>query len=967
MPIRSLLFLILFVPLSNLGAVALAGEPLPEVVSFSEHIRPIFAQHCLECHGGIKQAGGISYLDSRHALAEGESGNHAIVPGDSEKSYLIERVTDPDPDLRMPPPDHGPALSKRDIGLLRRWIEQGAKWEKHWAFVKPVAPLLPPVPNESWCTKPLDYFVLARLEKEGLSPSPPADRRTWLRRVSLDLIGLPPTLQEIRDFESDQRAGAYERVVDRLLASPQFGERWASMWLDLARYADSRGYERDLGRTVWPYRDWVIRALNADMPFGEFTIKQLAGDLLPNATIDDRLATAFHRNSPTNDEGGTDDEEFRVAAVIDRVNTTWQTWQGTTFGCAQCHDHPHDPIGHDEFYQFMALVNTTRDADLPDEPPYLDVPIDPQNVARAEMLDAKISQLRRGLHERFMPIATADGAWTYLAASRATSTGSAKLRATTADGYPEVLAEGTISVGSRYQLEFPLPKETSQIAALRIDALPTDLAEALRHPEFGFMLSELRVEVVPADGAKGREVTFEMALSDEAEPMFDPEDSLRRNDEGWGEFTRIQRPSFAVFIAREPVQFPPGATLRILLRQDKAASETVAMVLRRARFAISDGQEWANFMQDDAVSQMRKELAEVGEERREIESVAVPVVVEQPADKRRPTFEFVRGNWLDTGAEVKPNVPELFPPLPADATHDRLALARWLVSPENPLAARVMVNRLWEQLFGSGIIETVEDFGSAGSPPSHPELLDHLAISFETDWSIKRLIREMVLSATYRQDSKATDELRIRDPRNRLLARGPRNRLTAEMVRDQALAVSGLLSATMYGPPVMPPQPDGIWRSVFSDEKWITSDGENRFRRAIYTYWKRTSPYPSMIMFDAPSREVCTARRNVTDTPLQALVTLNDPVYVECARALAERMLAEGGSTVEDQIAFGYELATGHIPSAATLDVLRGLHDAASEEFGSEPSAVELAADAETYAMTAVANALLNLDAALIK
>lgn len=951
-------------------APAAADAPAGDPVGFNRHIRPILNARCAACHGGPKQAAGVSFLRREAALGRGASGERTIVPGDADASYLVARVSDPDDAARMPPADHGPRLSQREVDLVRRWIDQGAEWEEHWSFVKPERPRPPAVDNEDWPRHELDAFVLARLEREGLQPSAPADRAQWLRRVSFDLTGLPPTEEELSDFLSDNRPDAYECAVDRLVASPAYGERWATMWLDLARYADTMGYEKDPPRTIWPYRDWLIRSLNADMPYDQFIIRQLAGDLLPDASIDDRLATAFHRNTQTNTEGGTDDEEFRLAAVVDRVNTTWQAFHATTFGCAQCHAHPYDPIANREYYEFLAVFNNTRDADLTEDLPKLRVPQDRDDYAKAERLDAQVSQLKRELHARVSELADDLAAWTNLPIKSADSTGATELTIKTTDGVSEVVAGGTITRDSQYVLETALPERLEKVSAVRVEALPKDVGAARKIPELGFTLSRLRVFVVPEGGGEPVEALLIAGYCDEPEPMFDPEDSLQDNASGWSAYTKIFAPRHVVFLLDRPIEVTPGARLRFEMKHSRTAVGQIPLVIRRARFFASDDAGWEKLAGDADFQAKREQLARTRAERRDIPSVSTPVITERDPAAARRTFMFERGNWLARGEEVTGGVPDVMHEMPRENGGDRLDAARWIASRDNPLTSRALVNRLWEQLFGTGIVRTVEDLGASGERPSHPKLLDHLAVRFQDDfdWSMKRLLREIVLSATYRQDARVTPELAERDPNNRLLARGPRTRLTAEMVRDQALLVSGKLSEKRFGPPVMPYQPEGVWRSVYSSQRWEMSEGEDRFRRAAYIYWKRTSGYPSLMAFDAPSREVCSARRVVTNTPLQALVTLNDPAYVELARGLADRMLAEGGDAPRAQIAWAYRRATGDEPSTATVTDLEELYGDALQAFDERrEEATELAPVREQYALTVVAGAIMNLDEALTK
>jgi hypothetical protein len=957
----------------SLSSVAYGDEQ--RELQFGTDIRPIFVEHCVACHGGVKQAGGLSLVYEENVLAGGDSGQPAVVPGDVDASYLIERVTSSDVDSRMPPADHGPALSAEEVDRLKRWIQSGAKWEAPWAFRPPQQPSLPSVRQADWCRLPLDRFVLARLEAAGMAPAPPAQKLEWLRRVTFDLIGLPPTAAEIADFEQDQRTDAHERVVDRLLASPHFGERWASMWLDLARYADTTGYEQDPHRDIWPYRDWVIRAFNADMPYDDFTVKQLAGDLLESPSMDDMIATAFHRNTQTNLEGGTDDEEFRIAAVIDRVNTTWQVWQATTFGCVQCHSHPYDPIQHDEYYQCMAFFNQSLDTDVEEDLPRLTVPLDRKDFLQAMQLERRKSELRRELYEFVKPLAEDSRMWRTLPIDRAASSGSTRLKiesqaSDNGTSVDEVLAQGTVTRGSKFTVESPLPDDIEQITALRIDALVQDREAARRIPQIGFVLSQLKVELLPAGSGAPVELKFARAFSDEAEPSFDPVGSLRKDTEGWSSYSRQWRSHYAVFLLEKAIQVSPGSRLRICLSQDRGTIGDAALVIGRSRYSISSHDGWTTLQQRRDFVAAEQELASLKDRSKQINGTSIPIMRELPPDQRRSTFTFIRGLWLDKGDEVQPGTPAALPPLPIDESPTRLTLAQWLVSESNPLTARVMVNRVWEQLFGLGIVETTEDFGTSGVAPSNPELLDHLALRFrdEYHWRLKLLLRELVLSSTYRQSAQADPAQWADDPQNRLLARGPRQRLSAEMIRDQALVLSGRFAPKMYGPPVMPPQPDGIWRSVYSQAKWTNAEGEDRYRRAIYTYWKRTSGYPGMTTFDAPSREVCTARRIVTNTPLQALVTLNDEAYVECAEGFADRAIAAGGDTPSDQISWAYRAATGHAPSAETLHDLERLYSQALQDFTDEhiePSTP--ARPPATAAMSVVTSAILNLDEVLTR
>ncbi|HMN94973.1 MAG TPA: PSD1 and planctomycete cytochrome C domain-containing protein [Phycisphaerales bacterium] len=771
----------------------------------------LFGTRCTSCHSGAEPAGGLA-LGSRDALLRGgDSGVPAIVPGKSQESLLLRLVRGDDPARVMPP--KGAPLSAEAMATLAAWIDAGAPWEEatdgphwHWAYRAPVRPNLPAAERTEWPRTPIDHFVLAAIEQAGLSPSAEADRATLLRRVTLDLTGLPPTPEAIDAFLADDRADAYDRVVTALLDSPAYGERMARPWLDLARYADTHGYEKDNRRQIWAYRDWVIDALNRDLPYDRFTVEQLAGDLLPAPTIAQRIATGFNRNTMINEEGGTDQEEFRVEALFDRVATLGAVWLGTTLSCAQCHDHKNDPISHEEYFRLFAFFND-----------------DIEEVRRLSSIEA-----------------TAEGG----------------------------------------MLEIPALADWA-----RYDALASEL------------------EAAQAERARL-----------EANPLAD------------------------------------------------------ASALDAARGVVE-----------------RLESARRG-------LVAGTTLVMQRAPEPRVTRVMNKGSFLDPGAVVTPDVPAILPPMSAPPeARDRLALARWLVDPANPLVARVAVNRMWELHFGRGIVETSEDFGVQGDAPSHPELLDWLATEFvRQGWSMKQIHRLIVTSATYRQSSQVTAEHLERDPRNVLLARFPRQRLEAEMLRDAALSIGGLLSPKLGGPSVFPPQPEGVWTMIYSADRWTESAGEDRFRRGIYTFWRRTAPHPSLTSFDAPSREIACTRRPRTSSPLQALITLNDPQFVEAAAGLARRALAEGEPDDEARIVAAFRLCTARPPTpnerarllaflraeiaafaaapenaAALLDSLEALRgigiprssDAAAALPGSSgPTAPEWAA------WIVLANLLLNLD-----
>lgn len=942
--------------LAVLSGVASAEAPLDKkTVDFNRDIRPIFVSHCTACHGGVKQAGEVSFVYPELVLPPD---GWVVDPGDPETSILIERVVETDPDLRMPPPDHGPALPEHEVELLRAWIEQGAKWSGHWAFEKPTPPTPPEVETESWPRRELDRFVLKRLEREGLAPSPDAAPARWLRRVTLDLTGLPPTPAELDAFLADldtRGEAAHAAVVDRLLASPHFGERWASVWLDLVRYADSKGLGTDGPRQVWKYRDWVIDAFNADLPYDEFTVKQTAGDLLPDRTAEDLIATACHRLTQANNEGGTDDEEFRIAAVLDRVNTTWQTMQGVTFGCVQCHSHPYDPFRHDEYYRFAAFFNNTVDSDLGGDEPNFRAPLDPADNQHAIELDRQIDDLKESIWSHEHGVAADDGLWRPVRGVKAWTNKSTKMAVERLDDREEFHTVGTVQQKSSISVESSPPEGMSAVTALRVTGGPLDPEKALSDSEWGFVWSHLRVEIVRPDEEEPIAVELARVIGDEPHPLTDPAESLAEKTKwGFGAYSRVYRPRSAVILPSEPIALEPDDCLRVTLRHDHFLLSSFALVTPRGHIEVSDDERLIELLNDEQLKEQRRQLAELKQQRGQIKSVNTPVFAERPDHLKRRSHVFDRGLFLTKGALVERGTPESFPALDSEGEPTRLDLARWFVSDENPLTARVAVNRFWSQLFGVGLVQTEEDFGSSGEPPSHPALLDHLATRFQHgfDWSVKRLLKEIVLSSTYRQTSAAAAESFERDPSNRLLSRGPRERLSAETIRDQALAISGLLNRKLHGWPVRPPLPGGVWLSFAAGDKWPdTEPGDpSRYRRSIYTYTKRSIPYPMMATFDAPSREFCAPRRLRSNTPLQALALLNSEAMAECAAALADR-LREHSDALDEQIMHGYRLAVSRPPTERELDVMRTLPAQLGEEKG----------------LRAIATALLNLNETVTK
>jgi hypothetical protein len=899
-------------------------------VDFNTQVKPLLNKNCISCHGGVKRNGGLSLLFRQEAVAPTESGHPAILPGDAKNSEFIKRLHLTDPEERMP--YKAPPLNPEEIEILTKWIDQGAEWGDHWAYVAPKAPEVPkpggllagfwPFGGDDqadWARNEIDYFVLDQLKTEELKPAPEADKATLLRRASLDLTGLPPTKAQLDRYLADSSPNAYEKAVDSLLASPGFGERWGGMWLDLARYSDTKGYERDDKRDIWRYRDWVIQAFNRNMPYNRFLTEQLAGDLLPNPTDEQLIATAFHRNTMTNDEGGTNNEEFRVAAVLDRVNTTWEVLNSTTFACVQCHSHPYDPFRHEEYYKFMAFFNNTRDEDT-----YGDYP--------------RLRHLSDTLHFR----QKLDGlhAWVKTNASAREADATIRFLKTYEPHVNSLVAE-EMKNGALIDEKW---LGLRQRGSARFSKIKLDGKRRLT-VKFSNFTPNTRwdIRLDRPDGPVWKRISIDTTF-------------LKRN----GKFGDYDLPATA---GTHSLYFSVESRDQSLKENPEKTLVTWDWFAFLPEFPGA-GKPGGEAMAATFWGLLKQPIP------------STPIQLDNPTDMARKTHVFDRGNWLVHGKEVEPDVPRSMPPLPKGAPRNRLGLARWVTSAEHPLTARVAVNRFWEQLFGTGLVETLEDFGTQGFTPANPELLDHLAVKFTTDfgWKPKELLRYLVTSAAYRQDSKASPDLLERDPYNRLLARGPRIRLSAEQVRDQALAVSGLLSRKMYGPGVMPYQPDGVWQSPYNGEKWMLSTGEDQYRRAVYTYWKRTSPYPSMLAFDGSSREVCLARRIRTNTPLQALVTMNDPVYTEVARQLAYRMV-EAGTTPDERLRAGYRRVMSRDLDAEKLAVLRRLYDDALRTYRANPIEADKLvsqgegnrANPEVAALTLVASALVNLDEFITK
>jgi len=1183
-------------PLAVLAALwATAGHGAAEAPDFAREVRPILASNCFKCHGPDENArkGDLRLDTSEGAMAPASSGAVAVVPGDPDASELIKRLVSDDPDELMPPPSVKHPMAAEQIDVLRRWIAHGGRYEAHWAYIPPRPVPVPDVQDAGWSRTAIDRFVLSRLEAEGLTPSPEAGRATLLRRVSLDLTGLPPTIEEADAFLKDASPDAYENLVDRLLASPRYGERWARRWLDLARYADTNGYEKDRPRSIWPWRDWVIRALNADMPFDRFTVEQLAGDLLPGATEDQVVATGFHRNTMLNEEGGIDPLEFRFHAMTDRVATTGTTWLGLTLGCAQCHTHKSDPIQHDEYFQIMAFLNNAEEPNhelgsLEDD-------------AQRRTREAAVAQAIAALPERW-PLPARAVAWRPVRPVHVT-TASGEVPQLLEDGSALFAAPGPAVETTTLVIE----SAAAEIAQLRLEALTDPSLPKQgpgRVPHGNFVLNEIRITAEPLDASSApRAIPIATAVAHAEQPGHPVAHAFDgRGETGWAvhaDDATLNQPKSAVLQLASPIAHPGGSRITVTLDQHQGGHHTLGRIrlsvpepekpeapapvpdvaaprresleqalaawvsslepkaapwsaprpaslssngpklvwqddgsvfasgdftkedhyelawdtvpagvtalrlealpdsrlpeygpgiayyegprgdffvghltvsgpdgpvaLARAsatagdaalmfddnlqsgwngsgqpgerhaavlvlknpwpggpmvvrfqsgrhysaslgRFRVSftprpggaealavdpEIEEILRVAGSDRSADQRARLQqafllaapELAAETRRIRALQRPprgqetlVLRERPADNLRVTRRHHRGEYLQPEEPVGPGVPAFLPPMPPDAPANRLGFARWLVSRDHPLTARVTVNRQWAAFFGHGLVKTLGDFGYGGESPSHPELLDWMAIHFMEDgWSLKRLHRLIVTSATYRQASTLTPALRARDPQNILLARGPRFRVEAEMVRDITLRASGLLSDTLFGPPVRPPQPAGVTETAYGGAGWEVSQGEDRYRRALYTFAKRSAPFAAANTFDAPSGEACVARRDFSNTPLQSLTLLNDPAFVEASQALGARVAALPGDDTA-RLTHAFRRCLTRAPLERELAVLEALlRDTRSRLQQGELHAAEIATAegdapvAERAAWTVIARALLNLDETITK
>ena len=1020
-----------------LGLLAFASPATAQTVDFQRDIRPILSNACFLCHGPdeANRKGDLRLDTKAGALAHG-----VFTPGKPEESEALLRMLTDKAGKRMPPAKSGKTVSPAQVELIRKWIEQGAKWSDHWAFVAPVRPTVPAVKTSGWVRTPIDAFILGGLEKAGLKPSAEADRVTLLRRLSLDLVGLPPTIAEVDAVLKDDAPNWYEKQVERLLNSPHYGERWGRHWLDAARYADSDGYEKDKARYVWAYRDWVINALNRDLPYNRFVIEQIAGDLLPNGTQDQRVATGFLRNSMINEEGGIDPEQFRMEAMFDRMDAIGKSVLGLTTQCAQCHTHKYDPLTHEDYYRMFAYLNDCHEANIAVYTPA-------EQQQRADLF-RKMREIETDLQHRHPDWATrmseweetikgGQPKWTVLKPDADDiSTGGQKYNLQ-ADG--SFLCEGYAP--TKHRVKLTVKTDAKEISGFRLELLndPTlPLGGPGRSLKGTCALSEFSVEAAPAnDPGKKVKVKLVKATADVRVPetaldkMFDDKSGKRRvvgpidfaidgkDDTAWGIDAgpgRRNQQRKAVFVPETPISFPAGTILTFTLVQNHGgwnSDDNQSNNLGRFRLALTDAVEPAADAVPDAVRQIlalpreqrtpaqvqtifghwRTTVADWREANDKIEALwrahpeGASQLVLQRRDMGRMTSMLERGDFLKPLKAVSPGVPGFLHPLPkAEANVPaRLTFANWLVDRQSPTTARAFVNRTWQAYFGTGLVSTSEDLGSQAERPSHPELLDWLAVEFmDNGWSIKELHRRIVNSAVYRQSSRVTPDLLAKDPANRLLARGPRFRVEAEVVRDIALASSGLLNPTVGGPSVFPPAPEFLFQPPVSygPKVWEKMTGGGQYRRAMYTFSYRSVPYPALQNFDAPNGDTSCVRRARSNTPLQALTTLNEPVFLDSARALGLRTLQEGGGTDAERLTYAFRRCLSRQPNEAESKALLGLLERQTQQFGKPgakpwdlaardpqqpPTLPPGATPAQAAAWTAVARVLLNLDETITK
>ncbi|WPP51905.1 DUF1553 domain-containing protein [Catalinimonas niigatensis] len=1044
---------------------------LPEKVDFNYHIKPILSDRCFTCHGPDenKREAGLRLDIEENALAAlGDEQDHfAIVPGDPHESTLFDRISSKDPEVMMPPPESNLELSEQEVALLTRWIEQGAVYKPHWSFIKPEKPGLPKMQDSDWVKNEIDHFALAKMQEKGLSPSEKASKETLVRRVTFDLTGLPPTLEEIDDFLKDDSPEAYENLVDRLLSSPHYGERMASEWLDVARYADSHGYQDDGMRNMWPWRDWVIESFNENMPYDQFIVWQLAGDLLPDATKEQKLATGFNRNHLQSQEGGIVSEEYRVEYVADRTNTLGKAFLALSTECARCHDHKYDPISQKEYFELFAFFNSNNETG---QIPYMgeasptviltDEEAEKQLTFLHEKMDAyeekiapKQEKYQKEFEQWLTKVKQSPEAYTVSlnnqvghypldnpANNKFTNLADrgkpADMIVNQQDKSPEIVGgkfnKALKLVGDSYvdlgkeigyfernqpfsisiwikvlkdNLEGPvfsksgglfngnrgydlmLQKDGTLSATLN-HTWPANAIEI--HTEDKIPVNAWSHLTMVYDGsskAKGLQVYLNGKLM----PAKIITDHLKRSILSYGKDKKTWIEYGNLRIGKRFEETLDGALVdEFQVFNKKLSAIDVATLYGESNALLasleSENHEelleyyLLNFNQD--YRHDLKKLTEIRGDENEILSAQPEVMVMQEMHEPRSTFILDRGSYDAPTEEVQPNTPSAVMDLPEGLPKNRLGLAKWLIHEDNPLTTRVAVNRYWQMIFGNGIVKTSNDFGNQGELPTHPELLDWLAIHFrESGWDVKALLKMMVMSSTYQQSSVATEEKLEKNPNNVWLAQGPSYRMPAEMIRDNVLAASGLLEEKIGGHSVKPYQPAGLWKELATRNAtvYVQDSGQNLYRRGLYTIWKRSSPPPSMVSFDASDKYLCVIKRQKTSTPLQSLVLLNDPQYVEASRLLAERMMKEGGKATEKQIAYGFEALTSRTPDQRELQLLTNLYQEELEVFKSDPVSADSLlqvgeyprdqqlAKSELAALTVVANTLVNYDEAIFK
>ncbi len=1013
--------LLIALPITLFTSVVAAEEK----IEFNRDVLPILSNHCYVCHGpdsATREAG--LRLDQREsAIGKAESGKRAVTPGNAQVSELIRRITSEDENERMPPSDGPKQLNASQIATLKTWVTQGAEFQPHWAFVAPKQPAIPKPLNTVWPKNEIDRFVLGSLELAGLKPARKASRETLIRRVAFDLTGLPPTLKEIDLFLADKSSKAYERMVDRYLNSPAYGEHMAKHWLDLARYADSNGYQYDTEREQWVWRDWVINAYNKNKPFNEFTIEQLAGDLLPKATDQQRLATGFNRNHGITIEGGIIDEEYRTEYVMDRLVTTGEVWLALTIGCARCHEHKFDPISQKEFYQLYAFFNQVPERGMRGFDPKQGIR-SPLATTLEQELDAELARLKAEL-KKPIEIDQQLALWSRGISGQSTRGWAVveplSMKSSGGTTLTKLVDNSILTNGANPQkdvYEMTAETDATGMTAVRLEALTHKSLPGGgpgRHSNSNFVLSEFELIAVSlADPSQRQTVKFSRAIADYSQANYEIAkaiDGSVAGNNGWAVDGPTRKlPATAMFIATEPFGYEGGTELHFRLRHEAgfathgigrprlsitgdspknlelygipANIRQIAAKKRNQRSSNEQKQIREYFLAHHSPKQeLEQRIAEL--EKQKVAAFPETMIMQDLAQPRA-TYLLDRGQYNEPRDQVAPNVPSIFPAMPKTAAKNRLGFAEWLVDPSHPLTARVAVNRYWQRIFGLGLVKTSEDFGVQGELPSHPELLDWLALEFvRSGWDIKHMQRLIVNSATYRQTSHVGAAAYAQDPENRLLARGPRMRLDAEQIRDATLSIGGLLVQRLGGKSVYPYQPKGLWlelnnRPNYSKE-YARGAGDDLYRRSMYTFWKRTVPSPMLKTLDAPEREFCTIRRSRTNTPLQALLLLNGPQFVEAARKLAARILIEGGSRIDGQIKYGFRLVTARNPSDAELAVFRESYDTDLEYYSNDQAAALRLLQvgdspfdaklntAKLAAYTSLARLFLNLDEAITK